>query len=44
VGIHVYLAAATPTDFAFALHKVARAMDKPVEKNWSRVKRISLYL
>jgi hypothetical protein len=44
VGIHVYIVAATRPDIAFAVHKAARGMERPVDKDWSRVNHIFHYL
>ena len=44
VGSLMYLAAATCPDIAFTANKVARAMDKPAERDWNNVKRIFRYL
>ena len=44
VGSLVYLAAATRSDIAFAINKAAWVMDRPVEKDWNKIKCIFCYL
>jgi len=44
VGCLLYLTTATRPDIAFAVNKVARAMENPTTQDWNQVKRIFRYL